>query len=458
MNTSSSITKNTQRGISRRSFLGASVAGAGAACFGFPAIVRARNLNEKLDIALIGVGGRGAGNLGGVASQNITMLCDVCEKNLAGIAQHFPKARTERDFRNIYDHADEFDAVVVSTCEHTHAVATLPALQLGKHVFCEKPLTHNIWEARVISEAAAQADVATQMGIQIHAGDNYRRVVELIQSGAIGAVSEVHVWVSRAWGWHGSEEAARQADDIVLVQDRPEETHPVPENLDWDLWLGPAPERPFNEVYVPGPKWYRWWDFGSGTMSDLGSHWIDLPFWALELDHPKTIEAEGPPPHPELAPASMQVTYEYEARGERGPVALTWYQGLNKPRIWQEGGIPKWNDGVLFIGEKGMVLSNYGQHVLLPEDAFEDFERPEPFIPNSIGHHAEWVHACKTGEPTTCDFAYSGQLTEANHLGNVAYRLGKKITWDPEAMRCPDAPDADALIRREYRSPWTLDV
>lgn len=448
--------RSTNRGISRRSFLGTSMAAAGAAIFGFPAIVRAQNLNDKLNIALIGAGGRGQGNLGGVSSENITALCDVNEKNLEGTARHFPNARKEKDFRRLYDHAAEFDAVVVSTAEHTHAFATLPALQLGKHVYCEKPLTHGIWEARIIREAAAKANVATQMGTQIHAENNYRRVVELIQTGAIGAVSEVHVWVSRAWGWHGSEEAAREAKDIVTVQDRPAETHPVPEGLDWDLWLGPAPARPFNEVYFPGPKWYRWWDFGSGTMSDLGSHFIDLPFWALNLDYPQTIEAEGPPPHPELAPASMHVTYEYAARGERAPLKLHWYQGINKPRIWEEGGIPNWDNGMLFIGEKGMLLSDYGRHMLLPEDQFADFQAPAPFIPESLGHHAEWIHACKTGAPTTCDFAYSGLLTEANHLGNIAFRLGKKLEWNPQELRCPNAPEADALIRREYRAPWTL--
>ena len=230
--------------VSRRSFLGASVAGAGAAVFGFPAIVRGQNLNDKLNIAMIGVGGRGSGNLGGVQSENVTVLCDVNAKNLNNIAQHFPKARTERDFRKIYDHADEFDAVVVSTCEHTHAFATLPALQLGKHVYCEKPLTHSVWEARVIREAAAKANVATQMGTQIHAGDNYRRVVELIQSGAIGSVSEVHVWVSRAWGWHESEEACKKANDIVFVQERPQKTDPIPPggcSCLWSIQLLPEP-------------------------------------------------------------------------------------------------------------------------------------------------------------------------------------------------------------------------
>lgn len=441
--------------VSRRTFLGASALAAGTATFGFPAIVHGQNLNEKLNIAMIGVGGRGAGNLGGVQGENITVLCDVNAKNLNNIAKHFKNARTEKDFRKVYDHADEFDAVVVSTCEHTHAFATLPALQLGKHVYCEKPLTHGIWEARIIREAAVKAGVATQMGTQIHADKNYRRVVELIQSGAIGAVSEVHVWVGRAWG-RQSEEEAKKAEDIVFVQERPAEEQPVPEGLDWDLWIGPAPMRPYNDVYFPGPKWYRWWDFGSGTMSDLGSHWIDLPFWALNLDYPLTIEASGPPPHPELAPASMQATYTYGARGERGPLKLTWYQGFEKPQIWKDKGIPQWDSGCLFIGDKGMVLADYGKNILLPEEQFKDFVRPEPFIPDSIGHHAEWLNACKTGEPTTCAFAYSGLLTEANHLGNVAYRLGKKIEWDHANLRCTNAPEADAIIKREYRDSWKL--
>ena len=225
--------------------------------------------------------------------------------------------------------------MVVSTTEHTHAFATLPALRLGKHVYCEKPLTHDVHEARVIREAAAKAKVATQMGTQIHASDNYRRVVELIQTGAIGPVSEAHVWVGRAWG-RQSEAASKAHGDIVFVNERPSRTEPVPPGLDWDLWLGPAPERPFHEVYFPGPKWYRWWDFGNGTMSDLGSHWVDLPFWALKLDAPKTVEAFGPPPHPEIAPASMRAVYQYPARGDRPAVKVTWYQGQEKPAPWTE--------------------------------------------------------------------------------------------------------------------------
>jgi predicted dehydrogenase len=440
--------------LDRRQFLKTSAA-AGVAAFAAPAIVRGTNLNERLNIAIIGSGGRGGANLSAVAAENIVALCDVNEANLENAAKHHPDARKFVDFRKVYDHAKEFDAVIVSTCEHTHAFATLPALQLGKHVYCEKPLTHGIWEARVIREAAAKAKVATQMGIQIHSTDNYRRVVELIQTGAIGAVHEAHVWVSRAWGWQSPEDAKAHGD-IVSVQERPTAANAAPKGVHWDLWLGPAPERVFHEVYFPGPKWYRWWEWGSGTMSDLGSHWNDLPFWALKLKAPLAVEASGPPPHPDLAPASMQATYEFPSREGLPAVKMTWYQGINKPAIWKDGGIPQWQNGVLFIGSKGMLLSDYGKHLLLPEKVLTDFKRPDPFLPKSPGQQAEWVAACKGGPATLADFEYSGWLTEANHLGNVAYRLGKKIEWDPVNLRVTNSPEAAPLVRREYRAGWKL--
>ncbi len=446
----------TSTNPSRRDFLRTSAALAGAAAVSAPAIVRGQGLNAKLDIAIIGAGGRGGANLNGVKSENIVALCDVNADAVAAAKQTHTKAETFTDFRKLYDNLKNYDAVVVSTCEHTHAFATLPALQSGKHVYCEKPLTHNIWEARVIREAAVEAGVATQMGTQIHAGDNYRRVVELVQSGAIGDVSEAHVWVGRAWGLHPDEASAKAANDIVFATDRPTEADPIPDSLNWDLWLGPAPERPFNNVYVPGPKWYRWWDFGNGTMSDLGSHWIDLPFWALNLDSPLTIEASGAPAHPEIAPASMTATYTYGARGDRKPVKVHWYQGTYKPDIWHDGTIPKAGSGMAFVGDKGIITTDYNNHALLPEKDFEKFGRPEPFIPKSRGHYAEWIHACKTGEPTTCNFEYAGWLTEANHLGNVAYRVGKKLEWDAKNMKATNAPEADQFIKRDYRPGWSL--
>ena len=443
---------------SRRSFLSrASGSLTAALAAGSWPVARGRqtSANERLRIAIIGTGGRGAANLKQVATEEITALCDVNDAHLRRAAEQYPSARRETDFRRLFDHADEFDAVVVSTTEHTHAFATLPALQLGKHVYCEKPLTHDVYEARVIRQAAAEAGVATQMGTQIHAGSNYRRVVELIQSGAIGPVRECHVWVGRAWGRQSKEEA-EQHQDILHTLERPETADPIPPDLNWNLWLGPAPWRPFSHQYFPGPRWYRWWDFGNGTMSDLGSHWMDLPFWALDLDAPKTIEAHGPDPHPELAPASMQVTYEFAARGERPDVRVHWYQGTYRPPCWHNGDIPKWDSGALFVGDDGMVLSNYSRHVLLPEEKFRDFQPPEPWIPPSVGHHAEWILAAKTGSPTTCHFEYAGQLTETCHLGNVAHRVGQKLEWDAEAMNVTNVSSAGACLQREYRNGWTL--
>jgi predicted dehydrogenase len=442
------------RSLTRRQFT-RTLFGAAGAVAAAPAFLRGQNLNNKLNIAVIATGGRGGSNLASVSSENIVALCDVNANNLRSAAAKHPRAKTFKDFRKVFDRPEAFDAVVVSTCEHTHAFATMLALRHGKHVYCEKPLTYNIWESRRIREASVQAKVATQMGIQIHATENYHQVVELIQSGAIGPVREAHVWVSRAWGWQ-SEADAKRHHDIVWVVERPKETQPVPAGLDWDLWLGPAPARPFHSVYFPGPKWYRWWDFGNGTMSDLGSHWNDLPFWALNLKAPLTIEASGPPPHPEIAPASMSATYEYGARGDLPPVKLTWHQGENKPEIWQSGGIPKWDSGCLFIGDKGMLLSDYFKHILLPEKDFAGFKRPDPTLRRSPGHHEEWLAACKGGPPTSADFVYSGWLTEANHLGNVAYRTGKKLEWDPEHLRVKNTPEADRFIRREYRPGWVL--
>ncbi|HVE40910.1 MAG TPA: Gfo/Idh/MocA family oxidoreductase [Planctomycetota bacterium] len=446
------------RQLNRRQFIaGSAAAGAGFWIAGRQVgYGQEKSANAKLNIVSIGCGGRGGEDLKQVASETIVGLCDVDERRIGAASKLHPNAKTYSDFRKVFDDAKTFDAVVVATAEHTHAFATLPALQLGKHVYCEKPLTHGVWEARVVREAAQKAKVATQMGTQVHATDNFRRVVELVQSGAVGKVTECHVWVSRTWGRQPESEAQANGD-IISSQERPAEDKPVPPYLNWDLWIGPAPMRPFHEIYFPGPRWYRWWDFGSGTMSDLGSHWNDLPFWALKLDAPRTIEGFGPPPHPEIAPASFRAVYEYGPRGDMPACTLTWYQGQEKPPALKDGRIPPaWKDGVLFVGDKGMLVSNYSKHALLPEDQFKDFKRPEQTIPKSIGHHAEWINAAKTDLKTTCHFGYSGPLTEANHLGSIAYRLGKKLEWDAANLKCTNAPEADRLLHREYRKGWEL--
>ncbi len=425
---------------SRRAFFQQSALfGAGFWVAGRPAVAAAaKSPNEKLGIAVIGVAGRGAGNVNDVAQESIVAMCDVDENRAADARKRFPKAKFYTDFRKMFDQKD-IDAVVVATPDHTHAVATLMALRAGKHVYCEKPLTNTVEEARLVAATAARTKRVTQLGTQIHAVPNYRRVVELIQGGAIGAVREVHVWVGKVWS--GGE--------------LPTGTPEVPAGLDYDLWLGPAKYRPYHPAYLPA-KWRGWWDFGGGTLSDMACHYMDLPHWALHLRHVRSVEAEGPSLHPESAPPWLIVRYEYPERHGLPPVKLTWYHGGKRPACLSDGSMPKWGDGVLFVGEKGKLLAAYGKHVLLPKKDFRDYVRPLPWIPNSIGHHREWIEACKTGGGTTCNFAYGGALTETVLLGNVAFRTGKRLEWDAEQGEATNAPEAAQYVTREYRKGWEL--
>ena len=395
--------------------------------------------NEKLRIACLGTANRAAADVDGIKGENVVALCDVDKNYLDRAASQFPNARTYADYREMLDkEAPKLDAVVVATTDHNHAPATIRAIRAGLHVYCEKPLTHTVHEARVIAEAAKKHKVATQMGTQIHAENNYRRVVEIIQSGAIGDVSEVHVWVGKAWG--GGE--------------RPEGSQQPPDALSWDLWLGPAPERPFwPGVYHPG-NWRRWWDFGTGTLGDMACHYMDLPFWALKLRHPTTCEAEGPKVHPETCPLGMIVRFEFPAREGMPPVRFTWYDGNLTPREVAGERVP--GSGVMFIGSEGKMFADYGSYRLFPTDKFADYKPPKPTIPNSIGHHAEWIKACKDGSPTTCNFDYSGALTESVLLGNVAYRTGQKLQWDAENLRATNCPAADKFIQKQYRPGWEI--
>ncbi len=429
--------------ISRREALGrAALAGAGFWVPGASSLAaESRSPNEKLNIAGIGVGGRGARDVSGVAAENIVALCDVDQARAAETLNRFPKAKKYRDFRKMLDEMDkQIDAVVIGTPDHTHAPPAAMAMRMGKHCYCEKPLTHSVYETRVLTELASKNKLATQLGTQIHAGDNYRRVVELVQSGAVGEIRQVEVWFP---GGRGG-------------KDRPKEAPPVPPTLDWDLWLGPAPHRPYHPWYVPG-NWRDWWDFANGTLGDFGCHYMDLPFWALKLRYPTKVEAKGPPPHPETAAPRLTVRYEFPARGDLPPVTMTWRNGSgNIPPIVKEQNVPNWGAAVLFVGDKGMLLANYGKHLLLPESKFADFQRPEPTIAKSIGHHKEWAQACKTGSPTTCSFDYSGPLTETVLLGDVSYRVQSKLEWDAENLKATNCLEADKYIRREYREGWTL--
>ncbi len=398
--------------------------------------------NERLNIAGIGVGGRGADNVHGCNSENIVALCDVDEKRAGPTFEKYPQAKRYRDFRKLFDEmADKIDAVVISTPDHTHAAPAAQALRLGKHVYCEKPLTHSVYETRVLTQLATEKKLATQLGTQIHAGDNYRRIVELVQSGAIGEVREVHVWFPGGYGG----------------MDRPTDTPPIPPGLDWDLWLGPAPYRPYHPTYVPG-GWRAWWDFANGTLGDFGCHYMDLPFWALKLSHPVTIEATSPlSPHPETTAHVLTVRYEFPNRGDLPPVTMTWYNGNgNRPEVPELKDADQWSAAVLFVGSTGKLVADYTRHRLLPEEKYAEFVRPEPSIPPSIGHHQEWIRACKTGEPALCDFSYSGPLTETVLLGNVSYRAQSKLVWDAGNLRATNCPAAEQFIRREYRAGWEL--
>ncbi|MDY0167516.1 MAG: Gfo/Idh/MocA family oxidoreductase [Thermoguttaceae bacterium] len=428
--------------LKRRDFLRTAGASAGLLASGVwreLAAAESASPNAKLNIACVGTANRAAADIKGVADENIVALCDVDRTYLDRAKGQFPDARTYVDYREMLDkEADRIDAVVVGTADHHHALPSLTAIRAGKHVYCEKPLTHTVRESRILAEAAAEKGVATQMGTQIHAGENYRRVVEIVQAGTLGDVKEVHVWVGKNWGGG----------------DRPEGGQEPPETLSWDLWLGPAPERPFwPGRYHPG-QWRRWWDFGGGTIGDMACHFMDLPFWALKLRHPTSCETEGPEVHPETCPMGLIVRYEFPEREGLPPVKFTWYDGNLIPREVAGERVP--GSGVMFVGSEGHMFADYNSYRLFPADKFANFQPPEPTIPRSIGHHAEWIKACKDGSPTTCNFDYSGALTEAVLLGNVAYRVGQKLQWDAKSLKATNCPAADALVSKQYRAGWEV--
>jgi len=439
----------THRKLTRRTVLRHSaLAGIAVWTGGRIGLGQQKSPNEKLHIAGIGIGGRGVNDINACAGENIVALCDVDQRRAWPSFVRFPRVQRFKDFRRMFDKLDrQIDAVVVATPDHTHAVAAMAAMRRGKHCYCEKPLTHNVYEARLMAETAAKHKLATQMGTQIHAGENYRRVVELIRSGAIGPVSEVHAWL-------GARFNGPPMPDNIHQRDLPEDTPPVPQGLDWDLWLGPAPFRPYHPLYVPA-GWRFWWAFANGMLGDFFCHYCDLAFWALDLKHPLVIEAFGPL-HPESTPRWTVARQEYPGRGEQPPVVLHWYHGGAYPRLAKHLGVTDWGNAVLFVGSEGQLIADYGRHKLLPEQKYAGFQPPEPSIPASIGHHQEWIRACKTGEPTTCHFGYAGPLTEAALLCNVALRCGRKIQWNAQQLKAVDCPEAQQFLRRKYRTGWSL--
>lgn len=434
--------ESTRKASNRRQFLASTTAGAAlsAGVFSSVAPAKPRSVNEKLNLACIGTANRAADDIAGVVHEEIVCLCDVDRKYMDRKLSEIPGAKPYADYREMLDkEGDRIDAVVVGTTDHHHAPATIRAIRAGKHVYCEKPLTHTVQEARTIAEAAKEAGVATQLGTQIHAEENYRRVVEIVQAGLLGEITEVHVWVGKGWG--GGE--------------RPEKSDKPPAHLDWDLWLGPAPERPYvTGLYHPA-NWRRWWDFGQGTLGDMGCHYMDLPFWALDLKHPTAIEAEGPPVHPETAPLGLKVHYQFSANEySKSPFTMTWYDSKLAPT--KINGKPvKPNGGVMFVGSRGMLFSNYSSNRFFPAKSGDKLSPPAKSIPASVGHHQEWLNACREGSPTTCNFEYSGRLTECVLLGNVAFRSGTKFKWDAANLKTDNAA-AQKLITKEYRKGWEV--
>ncbi len=429
----------------RREFLRAS----GGAAAGFWIAGRQRGYgqekspNAKLNVACVGVGGMGGGNLKGVSGENVVALCDVDRRTLESAAKAHPAAAKHEDFRKMLETGKGIDAVVVSTPDHTHAAAAVMAMRLGKHCYCEKPLAHDVYETRVMTETARKTRVATQMGNRGNSSEKIRRTVELVRAGAIGTVKEVHTWTNRPiW---------------PQALDRPP-AKPVPEHLNWDFWLGPAPERPYHDSLHPF-KWRGWWDFGTMALGDMACHIMNAPFWALTLPAPLAVEAEGEPRHPETGPSWMTVRYEFPN------VKMTWYDGKRKDEKGESApNLPSAElahgqkispgGGTLFIGDKGILLDGR----VLPEARAKDFGEPPPMLLRCPGdnHYADWIEAAKGLRAACSNFDFAGPLTEIVLLGIVAYRTGKRLEWDAAAMRAKNAPEADAFLKREYRKGWTL--
>ncbi|HUU18858.1 MAG TPA: Gfo/Idh/MocA family oxidoreductase [Sedimentisphaerales bacterium] len=403
--------------MKRRTFLKQSaMAGAGLVVLK-SGILRAGNSpNEKLNIAVIGVSGRGGSNLNNVKSENIVALCDVNENNLAAAAEKFPRAKTYIDWRKCLEQKD-IDAVVCSTTDHTHAFVNIWAMNRGKHVYCEKPLANSVEEAQMVRKTYLKnkGRLATQMGTQIHASDNYRRMVELVKNGAIGTVSEARVWCSR------TPEGGSYLPGGT----------PVPDNIHWDLWVGPSPMHPYNPGYFGGClAWNLYWDFGSGQIGDMGSHMMDMPYWALDLKLPTTCEAAGTPVNTDTCPQWLTAEWDHPANDWRPAVKVYWYDGGKKPGMPSKAFDREWLfKGVLFKGDDGWLLADYDYRIVMLRGDMTHYKSPEPdeLIPPSPGHHNEWIIGCKTGKPTLCNFDYSGALIENNMLALVAYRVGKKL-------------------------------
>lgn len=436
----------------RREFL----AGGAAAMAAFTIVPRhvlgtphRASANERLNIAAVGVGGMGYVDLQNVRDENIVAICDVDTRLAARALQEYPQARFYRDFREMLHEQSDIDAVMVATPDHSHAMITMAALRMGKHVFCQKPLTHTVHEALEVAKAAHEAGVATQMGNQGQAGEGARLICEYIWDGAIGQVREIHSWSNR------------RPDISPRGVPRPADTPTIPDGLDWNLWLGPAAERPYHPTYHPF-AWRGWWDFGTGALGDIGCHNLSAAFKALKLRWPTTVEAcsthwNAPPEvRNETAPTASIVTFRFAADGERPEIVLKWYDGGMMPP--QPDCVPLGqnlfaNDGTLIVGDEGMLMG----HQLLPDTKRQQYGKPPQVLPRSPGHYQEWIAACKGGSPAGSNFVdHAGHLAAVVLMGNIAIRTQEKLVWDAENLRFANSDAANELLHTPYRDGWIL--
>ena len=433
--------------LSRRTFIRRVGSATAASALAFP-FISARNVlgaNSRLNIAGIGAGGKGSVDVAGCDSENILCLADVDDNNAAGTFKKYPKAVRYKDFRVMLEKEKSIDAVTVSTPDHMHFPAAMMAITMGKHVYCQKPLTHTVTEARLLTEAARQHKVATQRGNQGHSDEWLRRNVELVQAGIIGSVREAHCWTDRPiW---------------PQAINRPTETPAIPATLDWDLWLGVAPKRPYHPAYVPF-KWRGFWDFGTGALGDMGCHVYDMPFWALNLGAPSTVSAEQEGMTLESPPKWSIITYEFPKRGPLPPAKFVWYDGGKKPSADLVKGRKLDTNGVILVGEKDtfMVPSYWGKGEFISGAKYDDFKSVAETLPKARNfdrcHYEEWIAACKGGPKALSNFDNSGPLTEMVLLGNVALRAGRKITWDAKKLKVTNDKDANRFLSKTYPKGW----
>jgi len=446
-------TEQQDEKISRRNFMGS----AAAAVAAFTIVPRHvlggpgnKPPSEKLNIAGIGAGGMGASNINACSDsgENIVALCDVSDERAKDTFNRYPNARKWKDFRKMLDEQKDIDAVIVATPDHTHAVAAMAAMRRGKHVYVQKPMTHTVYEARMLTEAARKYKVATQMGNQGHSGEGVRLICEWIWDGAIGKVAEVHAWTNRPIWPQGI--------------DRPSDTPPVPPTLDWDLWVGPSPMRPYHSCYLPF-AWRGWWDFGCGALGDMACHLLDPVFSALKLKYPVSVESCATKVNKETFPVASIVRYEFPARGDMPPLKMSWYDGGMKPPRPEELEPGRKMTSVIFIGDKGKLMcGEYGDNPrLIPETKMKEYKRPPQTLPRIEGGHHEqnWIRACKGGEAACSNFDYSGPFTETVVMGNLALRrLGEKLLWDGENMKVTNDDEANRYVKEPYREGWSLEL